>query len=69
MVIRTNYKNTISMTIEDGDMFIESDVKVEVLNKKNDRLLGYITSEHFDANKYLRTVEQQLIYVCPFIRK
>ena len=69
MVIRTNYKNTISMTIEDGDMFIESDTEVEVLNKKNDRYLGYITSEYFDANKYLRTVEQQLIYVCPFIRK
>jgi hypothetical protein len=25
--------------------------------------------EYFNANKYLRTVKQQLIYVCPFIRK
>jgi hypothetical protein len=68
MAIRTNYKNTISMTIEDGDMFIDSGTTEEVLSKKNDRYLGYITSEYFDANKYIRTVEEQIIYVCPFLR-
>lgn len=68
-IIKTQYPSTISMTIEDGDLFADSMTYLEVVDKYSGRYLGYITSEHFADNKYLRTVDgDQLIYVCSFLR-
>jgi hypothetical protein len=65
-LIKTSHSNTISMTLEEGDMFADSNTWLEVRNFNN-RYLGYITGEYFRDNRYHRTVNDAIIWVCPFM--
>lgn len=66
--IGTGYAHTISMSIEDGELFAISGVVLRVHNRWTKKKLGFITSSHFAANKEIRSTEDgTLIYRCTFL--
>jgi hypothetical protein len=70
MVIRTTYKNTISMTLEEGDLFAKSGAVLEVRDLNTDKVLGFIDGVFFESGRYIRTANdgESAFYVCRFIR-
>lgn len=68
-LIKTNFRNTISMPLDAGDLFADSETWLHVTDAKSNRYLGWITSEYFRAFRYHRTTSDgQLIWVCQFLK-
>jgi len=56
------------MTISQGNHFMTQNTALKVHSAVNGKLIGYITSDDFKANKYMRaTKDGTKIYVCEFI--
>lgn len=69
-LIRTNYRHTISMGLDVGDLFADANTTLDVVNIKNGRTIGHINSDYFLENRYIRTTaEGNPVYVCPFVKK
>jgi len=70
MSIRTTHSRTISMTLEQGELFAKANVQVAVLSKRTNKKIGTISSSFFNANKYIRTKNdgESVFYVSPFVR-
>jgi hypothetical protein len=69
--IRTTYATTVSMSLEEGLEFMNSNETLQVYSKFNKSAhLGYITAEHFRENKTIRLTGDGLtVYVCTYTKK